>query len=48
MIKKIHENYGFKYIRIVYCELKEYENNRNKYVDIGMFYIEIANTIIDE
>jgi len=42
------ENYGFKYIRIVYYKLKEYENNRNKYVDIGIFYIEIANAIIDE
>ena len=42
------ESYGFKYIRIVYYKLKEYENNRNKYVDIEMFYVEIANAIIDE
>lgn len=42
------ENYGFEYIRIVYYKLKEYEGNRNKYFDIEMFYIEIANAIIEK
>ena len=43
----IDEEYGFKYVKIVYDKLLEYENNRDKYSDIDMFYTEIVNLILE-
>lgn len=37
---------GFKYVRVVYNKLLEYEIKRNLYVDIDSFYKEIAYEII--
>lgn len=41
------EAMGFKYIKLVYKKLIEYEKDRNKYADIDSFYLEIANAMID-
>lgn len=40
------EKQGFKYVRVVYEKLLEYENMRDRYVDIDSYYLEIASSIL--
>lgn len=43
---ELEEKKGFKFVRLVYGKLLEYEKNRDKYPNIDSFYMQIAESII--